>query len=222
MEDIIVPPIFKDYDVIAIFTTKALGLKNILIKYPFDRIYIPLQKHTDKIVVLDFDRSERIGDGVVTKERGIMIGVQVADCVPILLFDRRRDVVAAVHAGWRGTASGILKKMIELMERRYHSFKDDIILSIGPSIRWCCYEVGYDVLEAVKKETGNGDYFLEKGQKYCLDLPTANKYQALGAGIKEKNIWLSNECTYCLPEKYYSYRFSKGITGRQYGLIGMV
>lgn len=221
MEDIIVPSIFKGYDVIAFFTTKAFSLKDIMKKYPFDSIYIPLQKHTDKIVVLDYDRSLKIGDAVVTKEKGVMIGVQVADCVPVLLFDRRNNVMAAVHAGWRGTAAGILKKMIELMIRKYQSFKEDILLSIGPSIRWCCYDVGYDVLEDVKKETGDGKYFLEKGQKYCLDLPTANKYQALRLGIREENIWISEDCTYCLPGKYYSYRFSKGVTGRQYGLIGI-
>lgn len=221
MEDIIVPPIFRDYNVVAFFTTKALTLKSIQNKYSFDSIYIPIQKHTDKIVVLDYDRSLKIGDAVVTKEKGIMIGVQVADCTPILLFDRRKSVMAAVHAGWRGTAAGILKKIIELMINRYQSFKEDILLSIGPSIRWCCYEVGYDVLDAVKKETGEGYYLLKKGQKYCLDLATANKYQALRLGIKEENIWVSDECTYCLPEKYHSYRFSKGVTGRQYGFIGI-
>jgi hypothetical protein len=73
----------------------------------------------------------------------------------------------------------------------------------------------------VKKATGKGDFFRAGGGKNCLDLQSANKYQALSMGISEKNIWLSRECTHCLPDKYYSYRFAKGPTGRQGAFIGM-
>jgi YfiH family protein len=139
-----------------------------------------------------------------------------------LLFDSNKNVIAAIHAGWRGTAAGILKKTINLMYQRYLSEPDGIFMAVGPSIRWRCYDVGYDVIEAVKMETGDGEYFLKIGPKYFLDLATANMYQALAMGLKKENIWISDECTYCLPEKYASYRFSKVVIERQYGLIGLM
>ncbi len=184
-------------------------------------IYLPIQKHTDKVLLLD-SFEPRIGDAVITDRKGVVIGVQGADCVPVLLHDRRTGAVGAVHAGWRGTAAGILKRTIEAMASRFSSSPSDIALAVGPGIRWCCYEVGYDVLEAVKKATGAGDYFITRGEKYCLDLPAANRYQAVAAGVLPEHIWMSDECTFCENEKYYSYRFAKGPTGRQGGFIGVV
>jgi hypothetical protein len=159
---------------------------------------------------------------VITDRKGVVIGVQGADCVPILLHDRRTGATGAVHSGWRGTAAEILKKTIGAMGGRFSSSPSDITIAIGPAIRWCCYGVGYEVIEAVKKATGAGDYFMMKGEKYCLDLPMANRYQAVAAGVLPENIWMSEDCTFCLPEKYYSYRFAKGPTGRQGGFIVVV
>lgn len=225
MDNLFFPPNFKDKNVVAFFTTKASGRANpkyFVPKTSGSTIYLPVQRHTDKVLILDDDLEPKIGDAVITNRRDIFIGVQTADCVPVLLYDSNKSVVSAIHAGWRGTASGILKRTIELMHKRYLSEPDNILMAIGPSIRWRCYEVGYDVLRAVKEETGEGEYFLEVDKRYFLDLATANMYQALALGIKRENIWISEECTYCLPEKYASYRFSKDVTGRQYGLIGLV
>jgi hypothetical protein len=108
------------------------------------------------------------------------------------------------------------------MAARFYSRPSDIIVAIGPSIRWCCYEVGHEVIDAITKATGEGEYFKSKGGKLCLDLQTANKIQALSMGVSDKNIWLSGECTYCLPDRYYSYRYAKGTTGRQGGFIGLL
>lgn len=210
----------------AFFTTKSLNgnLKEIAknIGISENRIYIPMQKHTDKVIVLDDDLSPKIGDAVITKEKGVLIGVQVADCVPVILCDIRKHVIGAVHAGWRGTADEILKKTIFAMTERFYSTPEDIMLAIGPSIRWCCYHVGYDVLESVIKTTGTGEYHMQKGETYCLDLATANKYQAMSMGVPQENIWMSNECTFCYPERFYSYRYAKGPTGRQGGFIGIL
>jgi len=81
--------------------------------------------------------------------------------------------------------------------------------------------VGPEVIEGVARATGSGDYVAEKADKYYLDLPAANKYQAVAMGIPPGHIWISGDCTFCLPEKYYSYRYAKGTTGRQYGLISL-
>ncbi len=224
METLIFPKIFGSR-VKAFFTGKtpgadlqriseisAMGKKNI---------FLPIQKHTDKVLLLD-SFEPRIGDAVITDRKGVLIGVQGADCVPVLLYDRRTHATGTVHAGWRGTAAEILKKTIEAMGDRFSSSPSDIIIAIGPGIRWCCYGVGYEVIEAVEKVTGAGDYFIMKGEKYCLDLPTANRHQAVAAGVLPENIWMSDDCTFCQNEKYYSYRFAKGPTGRQGGFIGVI
>lgn len=247
-EPIIIPPIFRGFPVKAFFTTKAFdlefGVQSLELKGR--NIYLPIQKHTDKVLIVDYDVEPKIADAVITNRKDILIGIQAADCVPILLYDMQKNVAGAVHAGWRGTAAEILKKTIKAMTDRFCSIPSDIVIAIGPAIRRCCYGVGYEVIEAVEKVTSYGDclrftdadrrrrigtvptsksedYIIKKGEKYCLDLPTANKYQAISSGVKTENIWMSDECTFCLPEKYYSYRYAKGgAIGRQAGFIGII
>jgi len=225
METLIHPDIFGRH-ITAFFTGKSPGAdpEKIAGAASIDKqkIYLPIQKHTDKVLVLDSVLSPRIADAVITNNKGILLVVQVADCVPVLLHDAKKNIIGVVHAGWRGTAASILKKTIETMRERFSSFPIDIKIAIGPSIRWCCYHVGYDVLDSVEKATGNGEYHINRGGAYCLDLASANKYQAVSAGIHEKNIWMSDECTFCHPDKYYSYRYAKGTTGRQGGFIGIL
>ncbi|MEK6581528.1 MAG: peptidoglycan editing factor PgeF [Nitrospirota bacterium] len=225
METLIYPDIFGSHTT-AFFTGKSPGadldrISNIA-SVSKEKIYLPIQKHTDKVLLLDSDFSPRIADAVITKGRGILIGVQVADCVPVLLSDTKKSVLGVVHAGWRGTAAEILKKTINSMCDKFSSVPEDIMIALGPSIRLCCYHVGYDVLESVIKATGSGDYHNQKTDAYCLDLATANKYQTISSGIPEKNIWMSQECTYCKPDRFYSYRYAKGSTGRQCGFIGIL
>lgn len=189
-------------------------------------IYLPIQKHTDTVTVPDADLSPRIADAVVTNRKEILIGIQVADCVPILLYDPRQRVIGAVHAGWRGTAAGILKETVRTFAERFSSDPGDILMAIGPSIKSCCYEVDPDVAHAVEKASGHDDqtredYIRKKGSKYHVDLPLANKYQALSEGIRQENIRIAPDCTFCNPEKYCSYRYAKGTTCRQGGFIGL-
>lgn len=224
METLIFPKIFGSR-VKAFFTGKTPGADLLRISkiatINIKNVYLPIQKHTDKVLLLD-SFEPRIGDAVITDKKGVLIGVQGADCVPILLYDRRTHATGAVHAGWRGTAAEILKKTIEAMGDRFSSSPSDIIIAIGPGIRWCCYGVGHEVIDAVTKATGESDYFKITGEKYRLDLPAANRYQAISAGVLPEHIWLSDECTFCQNEKFYSYRFAKGPTGRQGGFIGIV
>jgi len=209
----------------AFFTSKSLGaeinkISNIL-SIKKEDIFLPIQRHTDKVLVIESDLESKVADAIVTKRKGILIGVQVADCVPVLLFDRKKSIIGSVHAGWRGTAAQIVKKTIKLMVEDFNSSPDDIIIAFGPSIRWNCYYVGYEVKDAVCKATGNGKYHVKTDGGYCIDLSSANMLQALSMSIPEKNIWSSNECTYCNPDKYYSYRYSNGCAGRQGGFIGI-
>lgn len=223
MNSLISPDIIKNH-ITAFFTGKDPGADpdNIsrILKIKKDDIFMPIQKHTDKILLIESSLEPEIADAVITERDGVLIGIQVADCVPILIYEKENGIIGAVHAGWRGTAEGILKKTIETIIDRFRSKTDNILIAMGPSIRWCCYNVDHDVLEAVKQTTGQGEYSISNGGRYCLDLSTANKYQALSKNIPEKNIWISEECTFCNPDKYYSYRYDKGTTGRQGGFIG--
>ena len=185
-----------------------------------EKIYLPIQKHTDKIVLLESLREASIADAVVTKEAGVLIGVQAADCVPVLIHEREKGVIAAVHAGWRGTAACILKKTLSMIMERYVCGPKSLYVAIGPSIKGCSYAVDHEVNDAVKRATGEGNYYSKKGEKFFLDLSSANRYQALSLGIPEANIWVSDECTYCNPDKFYSYRYARGSTGRQAAFIG--
>jgi copper oxidase (laccase) domain-containing protein len=200
-------------DTKAFFTTRNIVVDNNKIdevlanKFNIskNKLYLPLQKHTNKVHVLESDIERVVADAVVTSRKNIFIGILVADCVPVLLYDRHRDVVAAV----------------QIMCRRFHSVPENISVAIGPSIRKCSYEVGWDVKSEVQRATGEGDYYFRKEDRYFIDISTANKLQALTAGILESNIWQSEECTFCNPQKYYSYRYDGAGGGRQGGFIGM-
>jgi YfiH family protein len=198
------------------FVASLLGVK-------LDSLIFPIQRHTDRVsIIMNLDDKTSIeADAIITPLKGVMLGVLVADCAPILVCAPEKCVVAAVHAGWRGTASGILKRTLSLMRKEFNVSPEECIISIGPSIRWCCYEVDLDVLNAIEKETGTCiEYSKERENgKYCLDIATANQIQSTSLGVK--NIWIAQECTFCYPERFYSYRYYKGPTGRQGGFIGL-
>jgi YfiH family protein len=224
MYKLIVPGIFNK-SIKAFFTKKDVGVNIDKISYIYsinrERVYLPIQKHTDIVQLVSGDLTPKIADAVLTIDKGLFIGIQVADCVPILISDIKKTVIGAVHAGWRSTASCILKKTIEFMFQYFHSDPKDIKIAIGPSIRWSCYYVGREVKDAIFKATGEGDYYFQRDGGFFVDLPTANIYQATSMGIPMENIWSSNECTYCNPREFYSFRYDKGHTGKQGGFIGI-
>jgi YfiH family protein len=226
MEHLIYPDIFSG-DVKAFFTTRVLAadIKKIcsLLSIKKEDVFFPVQKHTNKVFVLESYAKPNIADAVITQRRGILVGVKVADCVPILIHDNRKSVIGAVHAGWRGTAAQIVKKTINKMRDRFHSSPQDIAIALGPSIRWNCYIVDESVKDAVHEATGDGKYIRKhtKG-KYHIDLASANIQQALSTGVLKEHIWVSDECTYCNPQKFYSYRYGKISHGRQGGFIGIL
>lgn len=217
MENMIFPEIFEGF-IMGFFTDREISVD---VEHITGRnVYFPIQEHSNIVKSLNSDLSPAVADAVITDRRDLLLGVKTADCVPMLLFDRRNSAIGAVHAGWRGTAGGILNKTVESMAGKYKTRPEDLMLAIGPSIKWCCYEVKKDVLNAVRKATGEGEYHRRKKNKYCLDLQYANLYQAIASGLKTRNISMIEECTYCHPEKYHSYRYEKGTEGRQGGFIG--
>jgi YfiH family protein len=226
MNKFIKPDIFNGY-VQGFFTKKSLGtnIKKIssMLAIKREDIFLPVQKHTDTVIMVENDMQPKVADAVITGRKGLLIGVQVADCIPILLFDRKNFVISAVHAGWRGTSLQILKKTVEKMMEFTHSNPKDILVAMGPCIKMHCYPVDKDVKDAVCNATGEGKYFLKRqDNKFLLDVTAANMIQLLSIGIPEENIWHSDECTHCMPEKYYSYRYSKEYVGSQGGFIGIL
>ncbi|HHS92747.1 MAG TPA: peptidoglycan editing factor PgeF, partial [Campylobacterales bacterium] len=157
-------------------------------------------------------------DALITNRPNIMLTILTADCVPILLFDPVQNVIAAVHAGWKGTKEQILHKTVKSMHENFNSNPKNIISGIGPSIGRCCYEVDWNVAQHFSKIESS---YLQKRDKYMLDLALINKYQLLKAGLEEKNIELSNICTSCENETYFSYRKEGGCSGRFISMIGL-
>jgi YfiH family protein len=225
MNNVIFPEIL-DASVTAFFTKKPLGVNVEEICRIFsvekDKVYLPIQRHTDNVQVISSDLDTKIADSVLTERKNILIGVQVADCVPVLFRDAKKLLVGAVHAGWRGTASQIIKKTIVCMIQEFGSSPSDIKMALGPCIKWSCYQVGVEVKEAVCEATGEGYYYLKQDGEWYIDLASANRCQAISMGVSEKNIWISPECTYCNPKDYHSYRYEKTYNGAQGGFIGII
>ncbi len=158
-------------------------------------------------------------DALITNIKNVVLVILTADCVPTLLLDTKKNVVAAVHAGWRGSKDGILYKTIEKMITSFDCNTQDIIAGIGPAIGKCCYEVD----EEVSKYFLNiPDSFDMKKSKYMLDLPYINKIQLLNAGLKESHIEMSEICTACEVEKFFSYRQEQGCSGRFMSMIRLL
>jgi len=228
MNNLIEPSGFSSPEIKAFFTTKILGdnaekVKAVsnAINISKEKVYLPIQKHTGKVHILESDLQPVVADAVVTGDKQVLIGVLVADCVPVLLYDPVMKVIGAVHAGWRGTAQQILKNTILVMRERFDCIPQNVSIAIGPSIRQCSYEVGQEVKERVVRATGEGSYYHKEGEKHYIDIASANKIQALLMNVPEENIWQSSECTFCNPGKYHSYRYSGDCAGRQGGFIIM-
>jgi len=167
------------------------------------------------------------GDGAVTDVPGVMLGVQTADCVPVLIADVNKRVVAAIHAGWRGTVARIVEKGCATMREDYGSRPEDLVAAIGPSIGACCYAVGDEVRSEFGSQFQYADaLFTTAGNQMHLDLWEANRRQLLAAGVPAGNIALIGECTACAisngEKKYFSHRAEHGFTGRMMSVIGIV
>ncbi len=205
---------------------QALSNRQILasqLDVSLDRFVFLEQTHSDHIHIatkadagkgaFDFESALQDIDALITTEKGLMLTVVNADCVPILIYDAQKQVIAAVHSGWRGTVKKILTKTIQTLFDSYGSKPTGIYAAIGPSIGVCCYEVGKDVEQKVIESFGNKDFLEYRNNKIYFDLWKANKHQLLKLGIPETNIDLLGLCTSCHNDKFYSAR--RGDDGRQ-------
>lgn len=159
-------------------------------------------------------------DGIYTVSSDIPLCIFSADCVPILIADKKKRLVGAVHAGWRGTGKNIAGKAIKLFVKEYGISPEDIICAIGPSIGQCCFEVSEEVITTLDKVYHSREFCYKKENgKYQLDLKGFNKALIIREGVPEENIEICPLCTKCESEYFHSHRRSGDKAGRNAGFI---
>jgi YfiH family protein len=156
----------------------------------------------------------------VTSRPGESIGVRTADCVPILLLDVRSRAVAAVHAGWRGTAAQIVAFTLAKLNEEYGTAASDVYAAIGPAIRACCYEVSSDVAEHFGRWPES--VRLSAGTKPRIDLSKANQVQMVASGVPPEQIFDCELCTSCHFDVFFSFRREPANPGRMLSVIGRI
>ena len=164
-------------------------------------------------------------DGLITDVPGLALTIFSADCIPVLLYDPVRRVIAAVHAGWRGTAGDIAGKAAEKMQQDYGSEPSHILAAIGPGISACCFETHADVPDAMTAALGSvvEPYVKDWGAgKFKVDLKGINAALLARAGLEPAHIEVSDQCTACLPHKYWSHRVTGGARGSQAAMIQLL
>lgn len=196
-------------------------------------------------------RLKPVGDALLTNSPQILLSVRVADCLPVLLIDRKERAVAAVHAGWRGALNRIVEKAVGEMRRVFHSRPENLTAAIGPSVRACCYEVGEDVMEAFRGRFACPEHFFRTHQTagadqgagnrrlplffsqvppghqasehsgVYLDLVAVARTQLELAGIAPGQIHVADYCTSCRNDLFYSYRKEGSLAGRMLAVVGI-
>ena len=208
-------------------------------------LVVMTQIHSDVIHPFSTVPSQpRKGDASITNEPGLLLGTQTADCVPVLLVDPRKRVVAAIHAGWRGTLSRIAQKTVGRMQMEFGCGPTDILAAIGPSIGPCCYEVGAEFVTKFAAQFADADEYFDEARtgdepnplqwlnmkppghqpppkNVHLDLRKANRSQLVAAGLRPKNIYTSDLCTGCRTDLLFSYRKEGAQSGRMLSVIGI-
>ncbi len=206
------------------------------------------QIHSDIIRHVDAMPQDQLsGDGLITATPGLLLGIQTADCLPVILVDTKRHAVGIFHAGWRGTVQRIIEKGVGEMHRCFGTRPRDLKAAIGPGIQDCCYEVGEEVrlkfesqfpyAAKLFREVKESDPIRDKypllflsarapghsdlPKKIFLDLVEANRQQLLAAGVPANSIEASPHCTHCRTDLLFSYRAEKGRTGRMMGVTGI-
>lgn len=196
----------------------AIGIENKNLVFSDQVHQSRVHKVTKEDISIDLSEKKlKEIDGLITNIPGIVLVTSYADCVPLFFADPVQKVIGLAHAGWRGTAAKIGLCMVKKMQEDYQCKPENIIAAIGPSICRDCYEVSQEVIEVFKENFS--DIIIERitqakgNNKYQLDLWLANKEILLEAGLKEKNITISEVCTCCNSTLLFSHRASKGMRG---------
>jgi purine-nucleoside/S-methyl-5'-thioadenosine phosphorylase / adenosine deaminase len=217
----------------------ALGAKDLT-------LVVMKQIHSDVVHLFPTALSQPCqGDASITDEPGLLLGTQTADCVPLLLVDPRKRVVAAVHAGWKGTLARIAQKTVGRMQMEFGCNPANVLAAIGPAIGPCCYDVGADFVSKFSAQFADAHEYFDEARtgdepnplqwlnmhppghqpppkNVHLDLPKASRAQLLAAGLHAKNIFSSGLCTGCRTDLFFSYRKEGSQSGRMLSVVGML
>lgn len=233
----------------AVERNRALFLKKLGV--PSGRKTRPLitirQIHSDLIHRVESVPDHPLaGDGLITNTPGLLLAVLTADCLPVILVDRKKHAVGVFHAGWRGTVKRIVEKGVGEMRRYFGTDPRNLTAAIGPGVQGCCYQVGEEVRRKFEaqfayarelfREVKESDPIREKypllfltarapghgelPMNLFLDLKEANRRQLIDAGVSAKNIEASSPCTACHTDLLFSHRAEKGVTGRLMSVVG--
>jgi len=198
------------------------------------RLIIPVQTHSTECLLIDhtflqstLEEQSRLLQGVdalITSQSGCCICISTADCIPVLLYDQKNQVVAAIHAGWRGTVDFIVRKTIEQMKSTFGTVGADVIASIGPGISIDSFEIGDEVYEAFRRnhfDMSRISVFKKDTGKHHIDLWEANRQQLLDFGVPASQIELAGICTYIHHDQFFSARRLGIKSGRILSGIGL-
>ena len=203
-----------------------LGILGNAIGFDTGKLVMTLQIHSD--IVRAVTDQDHLGlchnvypkcDGLVTNTPGVALLIFTADCTPLLFHDPVTGAVGAAHAGWKGTAQAIGARVVEAMVKNYGSKPEDIRAAIGPNVGFCHFETDWDVPEAMIATYGEevNAYIQKKGEKYYLDLKEINALCLRRAGVQ--HIEISDACTMCQPDRFWSHRVTRGDRGSQGAVI---
>ena len=166
------------------------------------------QIHSDVAFVARAPGCAGEGDALITRTAGVAVSIRTADCFPILLADPETRAVAAIHAGWRGTAAGVVRASLDRMRSEFGTEPHNVFAAIGPGIGACCYQVGVDVAR---------QFGLQEAGK--LDLAVENRKQLVAAGLEPDRIEHVGGCTFCHPAQFFSWRRDQDRAGRMISFI---
>lgn len=193
--------------------------------FPLDQAVFLQQTHSDRVLIIQKDNAGRgsqkhkdalpDADALLTNMRNIPLCVQVADCVPILLWDKEKGVIGAIHSGWRGTLKNIVGITIKKMCATFTTKPENIHAWIGPAVGGCCFSIDGRICLPVQE---NGFVGLSSDKTHW-DIAKACRGQLITSGALSENIFLSGECTVCHPQKYFSYKREGEDAGRMLGGI---
>lgn len=184
---------------------------------PLENISLSKQVHGSEILIVDKPVIAEGYDAMITNKPNCFLAVSIADCVPILIHDAKTNVVAAIHAGWRGTVENIVLKVLKKMQSQFNTQGNDCFVFIGACISFEAFEVGDEVADQfedlVKKRMGSN--------KYHVNLKAANQIQLTAFGVPDQNIEISKHCTVKDNDLFFSHRHENGKTGRMMAVIGI-
>lgn len=185
--------------------------------------FLTNQVHSSNVIVLENQNIKDFAlidaDAIITNEINKPIAIHTADCLPLLLFDKKNNVIGAAHAGWRGALNNITTNTVNAMNKAYGTNGEDIHVLIGPHNKKCCLEFDIEFANNLNKEYNCSEFFTEKTNKIHLNIEAKIINDLIDLKVIEENIHLTDDCTSCRNGRYFSYRKDNQKTGRQLSFI---